>query len=165
MKNLQTLLTISILCTGCARLAPIVLDNLPEPEPPVVEEPVPEPPVIVEPEPEPVVEPDKRWPEDGSQELYSKRNSDNTGNLVVLLPSKWSNIFVDVWLIDKNGKKHKDTGRRNINLGSNNNGFRRHCWFNEKGQVYGQGILVVVLTTGKKEIPINFAKEKVKINF
>ena len=54
---------------------------------------------------------------------------------------------------------------RNINLGSNNNGFRRHCWFNEKGQVYGQGILVVVLTTGKKEIPINFAKEKVRINF
>ena len=156
--RITTAIFVCALLTGCSTVLekwPDISSIPDQPEPP---------PVVVVPDVPPAVEPTRQWPENGSQVLYGKRNSDNTGNLVVLLPSKWSNIFVDVWIIDKNGKRHNDSGRRNINLGDNNNGFRRHCWFGVPGQDIGKGTLVVVLTTGEKRIPMDFAKEKVKIN-
>ena len=161
MKATINLLSISIvlILTGYAQLAPIVLDNLPEPEPPVIEEPVPEPPVVVEPEPE---QPAQQHSEEGSQNLLVKPKADTSGNLVVLLPAKWNNDFRDVWLIDKNGTRHNDTGRRNINPPPHDNGNRRHIWFKKSGASYGNGTLVVVLKSGTKRLQHNFGKRTEK---
>ena len=93
-----------------------------------------------------------------------KPRSDNEpNNLVILLPAKWNNSFRDVWLEDQNGIRHNDTGRRNINLGDNNNGYRRHIWFKKPGDVIGRGTLVVVLSSETKRLEYNFAKRTEKV--
>jgi len=120
------------------------------------------------PEPTPAPEPDEpewdgRYSEEGSQRLLVKPESDNNGNLVVLLPAAWNNSFRDVWIEGTDGRRHDDTGRRNINVnpdGSrphNSNGNRRHIWFRSPGPDIGTGTLVVTLADGVRRIDRNFA--------
>ena len=134
----------SIILVGCA--------SLDQPDVPELE-----PPVVVTPDAPPVVEPTQQHSEQGDQRLLVKPKADNTGKLVILLPAAWNNDFRDVWLIDRNGTRHNDTGRRNINKGKSSNGNRRHVWFKKSGASFGNGTLVVVLTTGTKRLQYNFA--------
>lgn len=127
-----------------------IIESLPTPTP------TPEPTAVPEPTPAPPPQ-DGKHSLEGSQRLLVKPASDNTGNLVILLPSKWNNSFRDVW-IEANGTRYNDTGRRNVNgVGTyNSNGNRRHIWFNQSGASIGNGVLVVTLEDGVRRLPRNF---------